>query len=61
MKLTPKEPEPRKRCIQCRERLPLSAFHKSSVASIDGYRNVCKSCRRATEALRIREKRNELL
>lgn len=61
MRLTPKEPEPRKRCIQCRERLPLSEFHRSSVASIDGYRNVCKSCRRATEALRIREKRNELL
>ncbi|EEO3279184.1 hypothetical protein G6K69_004277 [Salmonella enterica subsp. enterica serovar Rubislaw] len=61
MRLIPKEPEPRKRCIQCRERLPLSAFHKSSVASIDGYRNVCKSCRRATEAARIREKRNELL
>lgn len=59
MRLTPKEPEPRKRCIQCCERLPLSAFHKSSVASIDGYRNVCKSCRRATEAARIREKRNK--
>lgn len=59
MRLILKETEPRKRCIQCHERLPLSAFHKSSVASIDGYRNVCKSCRRSTEAARIREKRGK--
>lgn len=59
MKLTLKQPESRKRCIKCQERLPLSMFHKSSVASTDGYRNVCKSCRRAEELARIREKRGQ--
>lgn len=46
-----------KRCIKCEEVKPLSEFHRSSVASTDGYRNVCKCCRRKTEAARIREKR----
>lgn len=49
--------EPAKRCIKCDEVKPLSEFHRSSVASTDGYRNVCKCCRRKTEAARIREKR----
>lgn len=49
--------EPAKHCIKCDEVKPLSEFHRSSVASTDGYRNVCKCCRRKTEAARIREKR----
>lgn len=53
MRLIPKQ----KRCIKCDEVKPLSEFHRSSVASTDGYRNVCKCCRRKTEAVRIREKR----
>lgn len=51
--------EPEKRCIKCDEAKPLSEFHRSSVASTDGYRNVCKCCRRKTEAARIREKRSQ--
>ncbi len=46
-----------KRCIKCDEVKLLSEFHRSSVASTDGYRNVCKCCRRKAEAARIREKR----
>lgn len=55
MRLIPKQ----KRCIKCEEVKPLSEFHRSSVASTDGYRNICKCCRRKTEAARIREKRNK--
>ena len=51
--------EPTKRCIKCDEVKPLSEFHRSSVASTDGYRNVCKCCRRKIEASRIREKRSQ--
>lgn len=50
---------PRKRCIKCDEVKPLSEFHRSSVASKDGHRNECISCRRKTEAARIREKRSQ--
>lgn len=56
MRLIPKQ---KKRCIKCDEVKPLSEFHRSSVASTDGYRNVCKCCRRKTEAARIREKRSQ--
>lgn len=51
--------EQKKRCIKCDEVKPLSEFHRSSVASTDGYRNICKCCRRKTEAARIREKRSQ--
>lgn len=53
------KPEYNKRCIKCDEVKPLSEFHRSSVASTDGYRNVCKTCRRQIEATRIKEKRKQ--
>lgn len=47
-----------KRCNgPCRKRKPLSEFHRYSGRSVDGFRAVCKQCRREAERERQRVKR----
>lgn len=47
-----------KRCSgPCRKRKPLSEFHRYSGRSVDGFRAVCKQCRREAERERQRVKR----
>lgn len=47
-----------KRCSgQCRKRKPLSEFHRYTGRSVDGFRPVCKECRRKIERERQRNKR----
>lgn len=47
-----------KRCSgPCRKRKPLCEFHRYTGRSVDGFRPICKTCRRAIESARQRAKR----
>ena len=53
----------KKVCNECQQNKPLTEFSKyigNTCRSLDGFRTVCKKCRNAKEAARLRAKRERI-